>query len=232
MEHPFLEVLDVTRTFVVDEGLITVLDSVCLTVNRGEVVGLVGASGAGKTTLLHSMGGLDRPTSGKVLYDGVDIIGMDETRLARFRSWRIGYVFQAHMLLPEFNAIENVALPAMIAGKSKKEALELAGSLLAKVGLSHRVTHRPGKLSGGEQQRVAIARALVNEPDLMLADEPTGNLDTKTGDEVFDLLMDLNRETGTAFVVVTHNPALMKRMEKVVRIKDGKIVDFSDDMLE
>lgn len=228
----FLKVEKVFRRFKIDSREITVLDGISLSVNKGELVGIVGSSGAGKSTFLHIVGALDKPSEGSVLYEGVDIISMSEPKLAEFRAKRIGFIFQAHHLLPEFTAEENVALAAMIAGAKKSEALEKARGLLEKVGLSQRLAHRPGKLSGGEQQRVAIARALVNEPDLVLADEPTGNLDTRTGNEVFELLMKLNEDRKQTFLVVTHNMALANKIGRVMRMKDGKFVDSLDDVLE
>ncbi|MGK7346551.1 MAG: ABC transporter ATP-binding protein [Candidatus Nitrospinota bacterium M3_3B_026] len=227
-----LKVEGLKREFFIDHRRIVVLDGIDLSVSRGETLGIVGASGAGKSTFLSVVGALDRPTSGRVHHNGVDIFAMNERKLASFRAKRIGFVFQAHYLMPEFNAEENVALAAMIAGAKRAEAMDRARFFLGRVGLSERLSHRPGKLSGGEQQRVAIARALVNEPDLILADEPTGNLDTKTGDEVFDLLLDLNRERGQTSLIVTHNPSLVKRLSRVVRIRDGKFVDSRDDVLE
>lgn len=227
-----LRVESLRREFFIDNRRIVVLDGIDLAVNRGETLGIVGVSGAGKSTFLSVVGALDRPTSGRVLHGGVDIFAMSEPRLAAFRAKRIGFVFQAHYLMPEFTAEENVALAAMIAGAKRPEALKRARFFLGRVGLSERLSHRPGKLSGGEQQRVAIARALVNEPDLILADEPTGNLDTSTGDEVFDLLLGLSRERGQTSLIVTHNPSLARRLSRVVRIKDGKFVDSRDDVLE
>ncbi len=223
---------EVTRSFVVDGRTIHALEKIDLTIDRGEVLGIIGASGAGKSTLLQMLGALDRPTSGKILFEGRDIFAMKEKDLALFRSRSIGFVFQAHNLLPEFSAVENVALPAMIAGASKNESLAKARKMLDNVGLSQRYNHRPGKLSGGEQQRVAICRALINGPALVLADEPTGNLDTNTGDEIMELIFSLNEENGQTFVIVTHNLVLAKKMSRVVQIKDGKFVDSLNDVLE
>jgi lipoprotein-releasing system ATP-binding protein len=189
-------------------------------------VAIVGASGAGKTTLLHLLGTLDRPTSGKVLFDGQDVFNFKEKELALFRNRRIGFVFQSHHLLPEFTALENVMIPCLIQGMARRgEALDRAGVILDQVGLKPRVLHKPGELSGGEQQRVALARALVMEPQILLADEPTGNLDTRTGEAVFALLMELNREKGIALVVVTHNLNLAGRMPRQIRMVDGKAVE-------
>src|SRR5512141_2023644 len=178
--NPLLEVTDLCKSFGTKAGKVDVLKGINLGIAAGETIALVGASGAGKSTLLHIMGTLDRPTSGKVVFDGVDVFSGSEASLAQFRNRSIGFVFQFHHLLPEFTALENAMMPALISGMKKDEAARIAGQLLGDVGLSHRVTHRPGELSGGEQQRVAIARALVLSPKLLLADEPTGNLDTAT----------------------------------------------------
>lgn len=227
-----VSVENVTRSFNIDGREIRALNSVSLTLKRGETLGIVGSSGAGKSTLLQVIGALDRPTTGKVLFEGEDVFGKSEPDLAAFRSRMVGFVFQSSHLLPEFTAEENVALAAMIAGMSKNSAIDKAKGLLGRVGLSERLNHRPGKLSGGEKQRVAIARALINEPKLVLADEPTGNLDSRTGDDVFELLMDMNREHGQTFVIVTHNLDLAGRMSRVLKIKDGKFVDYHAGMLE
>jgi len=186
-------------------------------------VAIVGASGVGKTTLLHILGTLDRPTSGAVRFDGNDVFAMDDQALAEFRNRKIGFVFQFHHLLPEFTALENVMLPALIRRQSQAEARAAAEAVLKEVGLEHRLAHRIGELSGGEQQRVAVARALVLHPDLVLADEPTGNLDTHTGGEVFTLLRDLNRAKGITFVIVTHNEALSRQADRIIRMVDGQI---------
>jgi len=227
-----IRVENVSRRFRIDGREIVVLDGISLTARRGELIGIVGSSGAGKSTFLHVVGAIDRPSSGRVLYGGVDIFSLGERRLAAFRSENIGFVFQASHLLPEFSAEENVALAAMIAGVNRRDAARSARDLLAQVGLGERLTHRPGKLSGGEQQRVAIARALINKPDIVLADEPTGNLDTSTGEDVFSLIMRMNRELGQTFLIVTHNMDLAKKMTRVVRIRDGKFVDQDSDMLQ
>lgn len=231
-DQALLSVEGLVRRFTIDDRDITVLDGVDLTLNRGEMVGIIGSSGAGKSTFLHILGALDKPTSGRVLYNGTDIFGLDEEKLANFRSKRIGFVFQASHLLPEFSAEENVALAAMIFGHSKTEALKKSREMLIMVGLGQRLTHRPGKLSGGEAQRVAIARALVNQPDLILADEPTGNLDSGSGSDVFELILKMNREHEQSFIIVTHNIDLARRLPRVARIKDGKFVYSAGDMLE
>ncbi|MBI4828501.1 MAG: ABC transporter ATP-binding protein [Nitrospinae bacterium] len=220
------------KRFVMDEREVRALDGVDLTLDRGEIMAVVGMSGAGKSTLLQILGALDTPTEGKVYYEGRDVFAMREAELAAFRRARVGFVFQSNNLLNEFSAEENVALAAMIAGAPRSESLARARELLARVGLSQRLTHRPGKLSGGEQQRVAIARALVNSPALALADEPTGDLDSKTGEEIMELIFTLNRDRGQTFVIVTHNMALAARMSRIIRIQDGKIVAPGGDVLE
>jgi lipoprotein-releasing system ATP-binding protein len=201
---------------------VEVLKGVDLTFSQGERASVVGASGVGKTTLLHVLGTLDRPTSGKVLYQGKDIYALNEKDLAQFRNREIGFVFQFHHLLPEFNALENTMMPCLIRGIPKGEAASRAEAILALVGLKERLVHKPGELSGGEQQRVAVARALVLEPKVLLADEPTGNLDTRTGEAVFDLLLELNRIKGVTLVVVTHNLKLAEKLSRQIQLIDGK----------
>ncbi len=205
-------------------GVLPVLKGVSFTVDRGEMLGVVGVSGAGKTTLLQIIGTLDRATSGTVAYDGQDVSGLPDDALAAFRNRTVGFVFQFHHLLPEFDARENVMLPCLIAGMPRAEAWERAGRLLGEVGLSERMTHRVGELSGGEQQRVAVCRALAMDPAVLLADEPTGNLDRETAAGVVDLLVALNRERGLSLVVVTHNEELANRMHRIIKIDDGRIV--------
>lgn len=201
---------------------VEVLKGVDLTFSAGEKAAIVGASGVGKTTLLHVLGTLDRPTAGEVLYEGKDIYSMNEKDLAFFRNREIGFVFQFHHLLPEFNALENTMMPCLIQGIPKKESVSRAEAILTLVGLKERFSHKPGELSGGEQQRVAVARALVLEPKVLLADEPTGNLDTKTGESVFDLLQELNRIRGVTLIVVTHNLNLAEKMSRQIHLIDGK----------
>ncbi len=226
-----LEAKNLTRKFTIDGREITALDGVDMTLYRGEIIGITGASGAGKSTLLQLLGALDRPSSGHIFYEGEDIYSLNESQLSAFRCKSIGFVFQASNLLPEFSAEENVALSAMIAGSSKREAGEKARKLLGQVGLSQRLSHRPGKLSGGEAQRVAIARSLVNEPSLVLTDEPTGNLDTKTGEEIMSLIFSLNQKNGHTFVIVTHNLGLTKNLSRVLTLKDGGFVESGNDVL-
>jgi lipoprotein-releasing system ATP-binding protein len=201
-----------------------VLRGIELNIYPGEILCIVGPSGAGKSTLLHCMGTLDLPTSGRIRLAGDELTTLSSARLAAVRNRTIGFVFQFHHLLPEFNALENVMMPGLIMGKNKKEVRRRAAALLEEVGLAERATHRPGELSGGEQQRVAVARALLLDPKVLLADEPTGNLDTATSDAIHDLFFQVNREHGTTIVVVTHNPAFASRMPRVVSMKDGKIV--------
>lgn len=214
---------DLKKSFHLDQTEIHVLNGVSLEIARGEMVAIIGASGVGKTTLLHILGTLDRPTSGSVRFDGEDVFAKDELSLADFRNRKIGFVFQFHHLLPEFTALENVMMPALIRRQAEEEARGAAESVLKEVGLEHRLEHRTGEMSGGEQQRVAVARALVLRPDLVLADEPTGNLDTHTGEDVFTLMRDLNRAKGVTFVIVTHNEALSNQADRIIRMVDGKI---------
>jgi lipoprotein-releasing system ATP-binding protein len=200
-----------------------VLEGIDLDIQKGEMLAIVGASGVGKSTLLHILGALDRPTSGKVYYGDVDVFSMDSSRIARFRNERVGFVFQFHHLLPEFSAIENVMMPALIRRTDRAEAAKAAEAILNDVGLGARLHHRPGELSGGEQQRVAVARALILKPDIVLADEPTGNLDTHTGEAVHDLLLSINKQQSVTFVIVTHNDKLALRADRVLRMAEGKL---------
>ncbi|HEX2769508.1 MAG TPA: ABC transporter ATP-binding protein [Geobacteraceae bacterium] len=218
-----LEVSDLYKSFGTKAAKVEVLKGINLKVAAGETIALVGASGAGKSTLLHVIGTLDRPTSGRVLFGNEDVLQMGDKELARFRNRSIGFVFQFHHLLPEFSALENTMMPLLISGMKKDEAEKGAVGLLADVGLAHRLTHKPGELSGGEQQRVAIARALVMSPRLLLADEPTGNLDMKSSDEIHDILAGINREKGITLIIVTHNERLAARMGKTIRMVDGRI---------
>jgi lipoprotein-releasing system ATP-binding protein len=220
-----VEIRGLRKTFEHGGRQIEVLRGIDLTVEAGEMVAVVGASGVGKSTFLHVLGTLDGPTAGAILFDGEDVTRLPAPRLADFRNRSIGFVFQFHHLLPEFTAAENAAMPAMIAGLGRIESLRRSTHLLARVGLQHRLTHRPGELSGGEQQRVALARALILEPRLLLADEPTGNLDTGTGEEMHALFVELNRERAMTMVVVTHNPDFARRMPRRVRMIDGTIVE-------
>ena len=205
-------------------GTLKVLKGINLEVADSSVVTIVGASGAGKSTLLHLIGTLDRPDGGRVLVDDTDLYKLSDNELAEFRNRNIGFVFQFHHLLPEFTAVENVALPAMIAGATKAEAMKRAGELLDYLKLSERATHKPSQLSGGEQQRVAVARALVNNPKLILADEPSGNLDTENARKLHQLFFDLRDRFGQTFIVVTHNTELAQMADRTITLQDGVIV--------
>ena len=223
MSEPLLEVTDLFKSYGSGEQRVDVLKGVSMQISYGETIALLGASGAGKSTLMHIIGALDRPTSGRVNYSGEDIFSKSERDLATFRNGSIGFVFQFHHLLPEFTALENVMMPALISGASRNRASASALSILAEVGLAHRVTHKPGELSGGEQQRVAVARALVMEPDLLLADEPTGNLDMKTSESIHGLFEDLHERRKLSILVVTHNERLAAGTTRQIRLVDGKI---------
>jgi lipoprotein-releasing system ATP-binding protein len=208
-----------------ERKLVEVLKGIDLTVFPGEMMAVEGASGAGKSTLLHILGTLDRATEGKILFQGADLLAQSEAELAEIRNRHIGFVFQFHHLLPEFNAVENTMMPALIQGRSREEAGRKARGILEALGLGDRLLHKPGELSGGEQQRVAVARALMLDPRIILADEPTGNLDTKTGEEVHNRLVQINRDLGITIVVVTHNPALASRMTRRVLLVDGRLFE-------
>ena len=223
---PIVEVVDVTRSFQLGTRAepVAALRGVSFTVEQGGFVAIVGPSGSGKSTLLNLLGALDRPTTGTVRINGSDIASRNDTQLARLRNAEIGFVFQQFQLLARTSATDNVALPLVYAGVGRSERVERARAALAAVGLGHRLTHQPSELSGGEQQRVAIARALVTAPRLILADEPTGNLDTATGDDVMALLEDLNAERGVALVVITHDPDVAARAPRQIRLRDGVTV--------
>ena len=218
-----MTVRDVKKTFVNGKNQLNVLKNVDLEINKGELVMLIGPSGAGKSTLLSIMGGLSRPTDGKVLVHDIDIYALNEDRLAQMRSKKFGFVFQFHHLLPEFTAIENVMMPALMAGYDKKAAYEKGKKLLITIGLGARLTHRPNELSGGEQQRVAIARSLINDPDIIFADEPTGNLDKQNAEIIHKIILDFNKSFNQTFVIVTHNEHLTAYGNKVIHIDDGGI---------
>jgi lipoprotein-releasing system ATP-binding protein len=224
MSEPALALRGVTRTFRQGERSLKVLRGVDLTLVRGELVALVGPSGAGKSTLLHIAGLLERPDGGSVEVGGVACSTLSESERTRIRRDTVGFVYQFHHLLPEFSAIENVMLPQLIAGLSRREARERALQLLAMVGLAERATHRPGRLSGGEQQRVAIVRAIANVPRVLLADEPTGNLDPSTAEGVFQQLHKLVKATGLSALIATHNLDLARRMDRMLELKDGVVV--------
>ncbi len=204
-------------------GNVDVIKGIDLHINKGEIVAIVGASGAGKSTLLQILGTLDKPDKGKVIIDNQDITSLNQKNLASFRNKKIGFVFQFHHLLPEFTALENICIPAFIAGMQKKEAADKAMALLEYLRLTERASHKPSMLSGGEQQRVAIARALINNPAIILADEPSGNLDSQNAKELHELFFSLREKTGQTFVIVTHNPSLANMADRALTIVDGKI---------
>lgn len=232
-----IETVQLKKSFSTEAGELQVLKGINLSIKDGEIVGIVGVSGVGKSTLLHILGALDRPTSGKVSYNGIDIFSLDRNSLAYFRNKTVGFVFQFHHLLPEFTAFENVVMPGLIhrshppkadarGGRSQyREICDKAEKLLYEMGLAERKKHRPGELSGGEQQRVAVARALILEPKIVLADEPTGNLDAPTGEELFNIFINLNEKKGITFIIVTHNESLSRRCHRVLRMLDGRIAE-------
>ena len=215
-----LKAVNLTKKY----GDLEILKGISLEVNAGEIVSIVGSSGAGKTTLLQILGTLDRPDEGTFTIDGVNPFSLSQRELAKFRNKKIGFVFQFHQLLPEFDAIENIMIPAMIQGISKKDAREKALSLLEKVGLQDRANHRPNEISGGEQQRIAVCRALVNQPNIVFADEPSGNLDSKNANELHELFFKLREELNQSFVIVTHNQELAQQADRMLHMQDGRMV--------
>jgi lipoprotein-releasing system ATP-binding protein len=230
MSNPVLSIRGLKRTYVTGAGALEVLKGADLDVFPGEIVGLIGPSGSGKSSLLHAAGLLEHPDAGRISIEGRDCSDLADRERTRVRLATIGFVYQFHHLLPEFTALDNVALPQMIAGRSKKAARERAMTLLSELGLGERWDHQPAQLSGGEQQRVAIARALANSPRLLLADEPTGNLDPHTSVAVFDNLYDLARRTGVAVLVATHNLELARHMDRVVALKDGHLEERAPEL--
>ncbi|MGA1341655.1 MAG: ABC transporter ATP-binding protein [Hyphomonas sp.] len=225
---PVLELRAIDRTYRTSAGDLPVLRGTDLRIAPGELVGLVGPSGSGKSTLLHTAGLLERPESGEVLLEGADCLRLSENGRTAIRRSKIGFVYQFHHLLAEFNALDNVAMPLMIAGTGRRQARQKAARLLEEMGLSDRLDHQPAQLSGGEQQRVAIARALANDPRLVIADEPTGNLDPATTERVFATLIKMVREEGAGVLVATHNLALTRHMDRVLTLRDGKLTDYTD----
>jgi lipoprotein-releasing system ATP-binding protein len=218
---------NLSKTFFKDGNKIEVLRGLNLEIKKGESLAILGVSGAGKSTLIHILGTLDHPTSGNISINGMNVFEWDENKMARFRNLNIGFIFQFNNLLPEFDALENTMMPALISGMPKKLAAQKASSLLEEMGLEKRTRHKPGELSGGEQQRVAIARALIMEPEILLADEPTGNLDTETGKKIEDILVNLNATKNITLIVVTHNKLLSERMSGKIGLRDGKIYDYN-----
>jgi len=223
--HPLIHVENLSKSFGQGAKKVEVLKGITLTVCSGEAMAIYGSSGVGKSTFMHILGTLDRPTSGKVIYRGQDVFSMEDKALAAFRNREIGFIFQLYHLLPEFNALENTMMPALIRGMQRTKAAAKAEEILVEVGLGDRITHKPGELSGGEQQRVAVARSLILQPAVLLADEPTGNLDTKTGDAIHELLMGLNTEKGVTLIVVTHNHEIAGRMPRRIHMMDGKVFE-------
>jgi len=221
---PLVRVENLHKSFDTHRKRTEVLKGLEISITQGEALAIVGASGVGKSTFLYLLGTLDKPTSGKIFYRGEDVFSWREERLAQFRNEKVGFIFQFHHLIPELNALENAMMPGLIQGMNRKEASERAEQILVRVGLKERLTHMQGELSGGEQQRVAVVRALLLRPEIVLADEPTGDLDTRTGNAIFDLLCELNREFGTTMVLVTHNPELARRMSRRVTLVDGRVV--------
>ena len=215
-----IELQNITRSF----GTLQVLKGISLNIERGEVVSITGPSGAGKTTLLQIMGSLDKPDGGRVLYNGQDITRMNEKELSAFRNKHIGFVFQFHQLLPEFTALENITIPMLIAGQGMRQANARAKELLGLLGLADRADHKPSELSGGEKQRIAVARALANQPDVILADEPSGSLDTRNKEELHNLFFSLREKIGQTFVIVTHDETLATMTDRTIRLLDGSIV--------
>ncbi len=223
-DNILLKASDLTKTYFSAVGEVQVLHGITMQIMTKEILTIVGASGVGKSTLLNLFGALDKPTSGKIEIEGTDISNMDEGELSEFRNKTMGFIFQFHHLLPEFSATENVMLPALLGGDPKKLIMNRASELLSDVGLSHRLHHKPSELSGGERQRVAVARSLMNEPKLILADEPAGNLDSGNAESLYDLMWMLKEEREQTFVIVTHNEELAKRADRTIRMEDGLIV--------
>ncbi len=222
--EPYIQVKDISKTYGMNQKQVAAIKDLTFDIAQGELVTIVGASGAGKSTLLHILGALDHPTNGKVFYQGIDLFSLSEVELSDFRNHKIGFIFQFHYLLPEFTALENTMMPSLIRGHKKDKAMEEAEEILVTVGLKDRLHHTQGELSGGEQQRVAVARALTLKPEIILADEPTGNLDSRTGEEIFDLLLSLNQQLKVTMLVVTHNESIASKLPRRITLLDGRIV--------
>jgi lipoprotein-releasing system ATP-binding protein len=223
--HPLILVKNLFKSFGHGPKRVDVLKDITLSFSTGEAVAIYGLSGVGKTTFMHILGTLDKPTSGRIIYRGQDLFSMEEKALAAFRNREVGFVFQLYYLLPEFNALENTMMPALIQGIQRRQAAMRAEEILVEIGLKDRITHKPGELSGGEQQRVALARSLMLQPTLLLADEPTGNLDSTTGQAIHDLLMRLNTERGVTLIVVTHSREIASQMGRRIQMVDGKVFE-------
>ena len=223
-EEIIIEIRDLSKIY--SDGVdVYALDSINLTIHKGEFLAIVGPSGSGKSTLLHIIGILDTPTNGSIFIDGNDVSKMSDKDRSRIRNQILGFVFQYHHLMPDFTALENVMMPLLIAGRTREEATRIANELLAEVGLEDRINHRPTQLSGGQNQRVAVARALANSPAIVIGDEPTGNLDTKSSEKIYELIRRLNREHGQTFILVSHDETLARKADRVIHIVDGKIAE-------
>jgi lipoprotein-releasing system ATP-binding protein len=225
MNSPLLTGINIVKSYVEAQQSVDILHGVNIDVNAGETLAILGASGSGKSTLLHILGTLDTPSSGDVLFKGESLLRLSKKQQAGFRNSQLGFVYQFHHLLPEFSATENVAMPKLIAGVSKKEAYARSQQLLERVGLAHRYTHRPHQMSGGERQRVAIARAMINQPSIIMADEPTGNLDNDASAEILSLIHDINRDDKTCFIIVTHDHSLANSMDRSLQLVNGNFTD-------
>ena len=228
---PLLEGVDIGKNYITKAGSLNVLTDINLSVNSGEILGIIGASGVGKSTLMHILGGLDKPSSGKVLFNGENIFDRNSVFLDRFRNNNVGFVFQSFNLLNDFTALENAMFPLLIAKMDKKKAREKAEHLLGQVGLKDRLDHKPGELSGGESQRVALARGLINGPDLLLADEPTGNLDSRTSESLMELFRKLNQENKQTFVIVTHSQKIAKSLDRILQLAEGVVRPIDKDLI-
>jgi len=221
-----LEGIEIHKSFQTGAGTLHVLKGVNIGIRKGEIVSVMGASGVGKSTLLHILGALDRPTQGKVRLNSTDVFALNDKKLAHFRNKTVGFVFQFHHLLPEFSALENVMMPRLITGEEISSIKKRGEELLSEVGLLDRAHHKPGELSGGEQQRVAVARAFINEPQIVIADEPSGNLDQATGEELHNLIMELNKKKGQTFIIATHNQLLAKMAHRIITLIEGKAISM------